>query len=195
MDGGLFNRQRPTDRRAPVPSRGESTTTRAVTDESHTTSEPHRSATVSHRQPKKQKSANKLLLTIVIGAVIAVLGLATWLLASMNSAASAPGVDANKYQAVFLNNGQVYFGKLSKLNGEYLQLKDIYYLQTQTSTESDADNPQQTTSDSSNVQLIKLGNEVHGPEDEMIISRDQVLFFENLKSDGKVAQTIAGSKK
>ncbi len=189
MDGGLFNRQRPTDRRAPVPSRGESTTTRAVPDESHTTSEPHRSATVSHRQPKKQKSANKLIFTIVIGAVIAVLGLAIWLLTSMNSAASAPGVDANKYQAVFLNNGQVYFGKLVQVNNQYLKLTKVFYIQDSTAdTASKEKNDEQTTS--SNKQLIKLGKEVHGPEDAMIINRDQVTMYENLKSDSEVVKLI-----
>lgn len=193
MDGGLFNRQRPTDRRAPVPSRGESTTTRAVTDESHTTSEPHRSATVSHRQPKKQKSANKLLLTIVIGAVIAVLGLATWLLASMNSAASAPGVDANKYQAIFLNNGQVYFGKLVQVNGQYLKLTKVFYIQDSTTdaTSTEKSDEQTTTGDK---KLIKLGKEVHGPEDAMIINRDQVTMYENLKTDSEVTKLITQYK-
>jgi hypothetical protein len=38
--------------------------------------------------------------------------------------------------------------------------------------------------------LIKLGNEVHGPEDSMVIERSQVLFFENLKNDGKVVDSI-----
>lgn len=193
MDGGLFNRQRPTDRRAPVPSRGESTTTRAVPDESHTTSEPHRSATVSHRQPKKQKSANKLLLTIVIGAVIAVLGLATWLLASMNSAASAPGVDANKYQAIFLNNGQVYFGNLVQVNDQYLKLTKVFYIQDSTTdaTSTEKSDDQTTTGDK---KLIKLGKEVHGPEDAMIINRDQVTMYENLKSDSEVTKLITQYK-
>ena len=193
MDGGLFNRQRPTDRRAPVPSRGESTTTRALPDESHTTSEPHRSATVSHRQPKKQKSANKLLLTIVIGAVIAALGLATWLLASMNSAASAPGVDANKYQAVFLNNGQVYFGKLAQVNGQYLKLTKVFYIQDSTTdaTSTEKSDEQTTTGDK---KLIKLGKEVHGPEDAMIINRDQVTMYENLKTDSEVVKLITQYK-
>ena len=44
--------------------------------------------------------------------------------------------------------------------------------------------------ESTGMQLIKLGEEVHGPEDTMVINRDQMLFFENLKSDGKVTQLI-----
>jgi hypothetical protein len=72
-----------------------------------------------------------------------------------------------------------------------MKLTDIFYLQTH-NTSADSKNPQQTTSQQSNdVQLIKLGSEVHGPDDEMIISKDQVLFFENLKKDGKVTDSIS----
>src|SRR5690349_15379852 len=33
------------------------------------------------------------------------------------------------YQAVFLTNGQVYFGKLTHVGEQYATLEDIYYLQ------------------------------------------------------------------
>ena len=45
------------------------------------------------------------------------------------------------------------------------------------------------------MQLIKLGSEIHGPDDEMIINKDQVLFFENLKTDSTVAKSIASYQK
>jgi hypothetical protein len=91
---------------------------------------------------------------------------------------------------VFFTNGQVYFGKLQSFNSGYLKLTNIFYLQSQSSSDTSS-NPQATAKDQSgNVQLIKLGDEIHGPEDEMIISKDQVLFYENLKAGGKVAQSI-----
>jgi hypothetical protein len=95
-------------------------------------------------------------------------------------------IDGAKYQAVFFTNGQVYFGKLRPLNSEYMKLTDIYYLQAKT----DSSNPQKTDDSGANVQLIKLGNEIHGPDDEMIISKSQILFFENLKSNSKVSKSI-----
>jgi hypothetical protein len=103
---------------------------------------------------------------------------------------TATAIDTSKYQAVFFTNGQVYFGKLQSFNDQYLKLTDIFYLQAQSTDSTKDANPQSTSSDQNNVQLIKLGNEVHGPEDQMVISKDQVLFFENLKPDGKVAQSI-----
>ena len=84
------------------------------------------------------------------------------------------------WQAVFLANGQVYFGHLKERTAKYPLLADIYYLQvnqqnlqsgdqnTNTNTAADAAQPQ--------ISLIKLGDELHGPKDEMYIARDQILF-------------------
>lgn len=94
-------------------------------------------------------------------------------------------VKTDQYQAVFLTNGQVYFGKLSSVNSDYLVLKNIYYLQQQ-----DQQVQQPTDPNKSNVSLVKLGSELHGPEDEMFVQQDKILFWENLKNDGKVAQAI-----
>jgi hypothetical protein len=104
-------------------------------------------------------------------------------------------IDTSKYQAVFFTNGQVYFGKLERLNGGYFKLNDIFYLQAQATQKTTSENPQATTNQSaSDVQLIKLGSEIHGPDDEMIMNQDQVLFFENLKKDGKVTDSITKYK-
>jgi hypothetical protein len=58
---------------------------------------------------------------------------------------------------------------------------------TTDATSTEKSDEQTTTGDK---KLIKLGKEVHGPEDAMIINRDQVQFYENLKSDGEVAKLI-----
>jgi hypothetical protein len=95
-------------------------------------------------------------------------------------------IKTNKLQAVFLNTGQVYFGNINTLNNNYLVLTDIYYLQTSSSGSSSS-----STSSNSNVTLVKLGCELHKPYDQMIINRSQVTFWENLQSDGQVAQAVA----
>src|SRR3989344_1128727 len=105
------------------------------------------------------------------------------------------------WQAVFLANGQVYFGHLKERTSKYPLLTDIYYLQvnqqnlqsgdqntnTNTNTNADAAQPQ--------ISLIKLGDELHGPKDEMYIAKDQILFWEDLKDDSKVVQAIKDYKK
>lgn len=92
-------------------------------------------------------------------------------------------------QAVFLNGGQVYFGRISSLNSEYVRLYDIYYLRVNQQVQ-----PGENTA-ANDVSLVKLGCELHGPTDEMVINRDQVVFWENLKDDGQVAQAVSDYKK
>ena len=101
-------------------------------------------------------------------------------------------VDKKKHQAVFLTNGQVYFGKVSKIDNSYVKLTDIYYLQVQQQVQPEDKSKTDTTQPQ--VSLAKLGGELHGPEDVMYISRSQVLFWENLKGDGKVAKAIQDYK-
>jgi len=94
-------------------------------------------------------------------------------------------VNTNDYQAVFLNNGQVYFGNIQDLTSSYVRMTNIYYL-TQNSSSSSS-----SSSTSNNYSLVKLGcQQIHDPLDEMIINRDQVTFWENLNSSGKVVSSI-----
>lgn len=99
-------------------------------------------------------------------------------------------VDQQKYQAVFLNGGvtsgsvlySTYFGHIVKMNDKYVVLQNIYYLTTDQTSQSNQQ---------SNPQLTKLGcQQLHSPYDEMVINRNQVAFWENLKDDGKVVQAI-----
>ncbi len=104
------------------------------------------------------------------------------------------------YQAVFLTNGQVYFGKLSNASSDYVTLTDIYYLQV---TQPALQGSQQTGGTAATQQaaattpetqpqlsLVKLGNELHGPLDSMKINREQILFYEDMKADAKVIEAI-----
>lgn len=193
MDGG-FRTPRPVERRAasrqePAPLPRQPEASQVVSQEPKTVSR-----TAAHTVAKEKKTWKRFLWPIIIIVVI-ILGGAGWF-AWSKMGGTGTAIDDSKYQAVFFTNGQVYFGKLQTFNGEYMKLTNIYYLQSQqSSSDASSKNPQATSSDQSNVQLIKLGDEIHGPEDEMIISKDQMLFYENLKPDGKVAQSIDKYKK
>jgi hypothetical protein len=101
-------------------------------------------------------------------------------------------VDDKKLQAVFLNGGQVYFGNINDLNGKFLSMSNIYYLRVNQQVQ-----PNQSTNAaaSNDISLVKLGCELHGPTDNMVINREQVIFWENLKDDGQVAKAVAEYKK
>ncbi len=96
---------------------------------------------------------------------------------------------SDSYQAVFLTNGNTYFGKLSRMNSQYPILSDIYYINiTQIQPRSKDDQSQQA------ISLVKFGGEIHGPVDKMAINRDQILFIEDLRNDSKVVQGIMQNK-
>jgi hypothetical protein len=154
--------------------------------------------------PSKTKRSSKgpwiLVLAIVI--VLAVLGV-VFRDKIFTKISSKVGITSG-FQAVFLTNGQVYFGKLSDAEEKYVKMEDIYYLQVtpvlQTKTEGQPGAQASTAQqEQQQLSLVKLGNELHGPMDKMFINRDQILFIETLKDDGKVTQAIkdyeSGAKK
>ena len=83
------------------------------------------------------------------------------------------------YQAVLLTNGSVYFGQLEGYGSENPVLKSVYYIVTQTNTE---------TKQTSNI-LVKRGKELHEP-DRMYLNPRQILFVEPVGTSSKVAQLI-----
>lgn len=100
------------------------------------------------------------------------------------------GSNISQFSAVFLTNGQVYFGKMySDSTDQEVDLREIYYLQVNQNLQQPAG--QSTTSNQQpSVTLVKLGNELHGPNDRMHINRQQILFIESMKSDSKVVSAI-----
>ena len=92
------------------------------------------------------------------------------------------------YQAVFLSNGQVYFGKVAKDSEAWIVLDDVYYLQNEKIIlDSDTDQNQ--------LKLVKMGSELHGPDGQMQINRALISFIENLRSDSKVVKAMADLNK
>ncbi|MDP1709375.1 MAG: hypothetical protein Q8L21_00615 [Candidatus Komeilibacteria bacterium] len=100
---------------------------------------------------------------------------------------------AKDWQAVFLTNGQVYFGKIAKQNQAEVILQDIYYLQV-TQPLQQTDEGQKQANDQGKLSLVKLGSELHGPTDAMHINRSQILFIEDLRDDSNVSQAISNYK-
>ncbi len=89
-----------------------------------------------------------------------------------------------EYQAVLLDNGQVYFGKVSDAGSSdtasaYILLEDVYYIQRV---------EEAGKKEVKNI-LIKRGNELHRPEFMRINSR-HVVLIEPVSPDSRVAQLI-----
>lgn len=150
------------------------------------------SASPKHWLDKPTFASKTLVFTLIAAALAVLLAISAGAWSMFNNRSL---VDADRYQAVFLDNGQVYFGKLSSVNNEYIRLTDIFYLQVEQQIQPDQDDPNATGGEENpQISLAKLGNELHGPEDEMFIVRSKVVFWENLKDDGQVVQAITSFK-
>lgn len=145
---------------------------------------------VSHRAQSGGGGGVLSKIVAILVALVAVAALGWFVTKALGAATADTAIKSKQYQALFLTNGQVYFGKVSKVDSSYVKLTDIYYLQVQQQVQP----KDQNTTQQPQVSLAKLGGELHGPEDVMYVSRQQVLFWENLKGDGKVAKAISDYK-
>lgn len=118
---------------------------------------------------------------IVLVLLIILLGIVSYLFLIKSKQSPKSFVAQTEYQAVFLDNGQVYFGKIKSIDEKYLTLDDVYYIQSGEAKQN-------------TIALIKLGNELHGPTNQMFISNAHVLFYENLSDESKVLQSIKSTK-
>jgi len=124
-------------------------------------------------------------MSIVGAVVILLLALVAFIAFGSSGSNEDKYVDSSKLQAVFLQTGQVYFGKVKVLNSNYLVLSNIYYLQTSSTGTTAA-----ASAANSSVSLVKLGCELHEPYDQMVINRTQITFWENLQDNGQVAKAV-----
>ena len=92
---------------------------------------------------------------------------------------SIPTVGHAHYQAVFLTNGQAYFGRYVERLGPYIKIEDPYYIQ-QTKTATDTTQAEQ--------KLVRRGQELHNPEGAMLIPKSAILFVEDLHDTSQFAQ-------
>jgi hypothetical protein len=144
-------------------------------------------------------------IVIVLVAVIIVAAVLFYLDASgkvklFGNKQSSPEIsfDSSNWQAIFLTNGQVYFGHMKGFEENYQELADIYYLQVQEVPIQ----PAQPAEQQAGVQpaaapkteqkliLVKFGTELHKPQDMMFVNRDHIMFYETLAADSPVVKSI-----
>ncbi|MDI6717894.1 MAG: hypothetical protein QMD86_02550 [Patescibacteria group bacterium] len=107
---------------------------------------------------------NKILLGVIIILLVALGILLYW----QNSKES--------YYAVYLNSGDVYFGKLSRF--PRLTLSDVWLLRR------DENNPQSPFS------LSKFDKAFWGPQDKMYLNLKNIIWMTELKDDSQVLKTM-----
>ena len=148
-------------------------------------------------KPKNKRTrggkGNKILMTLIIIVILVVAGYLINQYTSINLFGTSQSLKASmsynqdNYYAVFISNGQVYFGKVSSDNKDFTILEDVYYLQVSNPLQQV---PPPGTEQVPQLTLVKLGNELHGPQDYMKINNQQIIFVEELKDDSRVVEAI-----
>ncbi|MFA5442006.1 MAG: hypothetical protein WC288_01700 [Candidatus Paceibacterota bacterium] len=81
----------------------------------------------------------------------------------------------NPYYAVYLQTGDMYFGRLSRF--PKLILSDVWFLQA-------------SVEEQGGVDLIKYSNAIFGPEDKIEINKENVVWISKLRDDSQVVISI-----
>lgn len=82
-----------------------------------------------------------------------------------------------RYQAVFLANGQTYFGHYLDRLGPYVKVENAFYI-TQEPTVEEGQTPES--------RIIRRGSELHQPLPFVLIPKSAILFVEDLRPDSQV---------
>jgi len=88
------------------------------------------------------------------------------------------------YQAVLLDNNQVYYGKVSGLGSDFPVMTDVFYVQTAIDPET-----KKTTS-----VLLRRGKEWHGPQKTLLNAR-HIVMVEPVGPGSAVAKRIEEAKR
>ena len=98
--------------------------------------------------------------------------------------AALPFAGTERISAVFLLDGQAYFGHLDDVPWSgTMTLTDVYYFNDATRTTTDLP-----------VALVKRGSELHQPADGLHIRREKILAVERVDLASPVAQAIAAQR-
>jgi hypothetical protein len=121
-----------------------------------------------------------------LGAAIVIIAavLAGIVLGGALDPSALPFVGSERISAVFLLDGEAYFGHLEDVpwSGN-LVLRDVYYVNDATKVTTDLP-----------VGLVKRGGELHQPVDVMYIRRDKVLAVEVVTAASPIGMAIAAQR-
>lgn len=90
-----------------------------------------------------------------------------------------------RYFGVFLDNNQAYFGTIANKTSQYVILRDVYYLRAV---------PQGEAQQDAKLDLVKRGQELHGPQGETLINREKILLIEEVGEKSQLMEAIKKSK-
>lgn len=134
--------------------------------------------------PRKQHTGNQFMRGLVVVLVLALIAGYAGYAVSKPKAGST-----QKFHAVFLNSGQVYFGTIQSEDEQNVVLSNVFYIQTvdqQLPPETEGDAPRTVPQQ----QLVMKGDEPYAPSNTIRINRSQIVVVEDLTEQSQILQQI-----
>ena len=89
-------------------------------------------------------------------------------------------IKEDRFQAVVLSDGRIFFGRLRSVSEEYLELSEAYFVDQ---TEVQEGQP-------ATQRVVPITDRIEGPEDSMLLNKEYVVVVENLRPDSDVVEAI-----
>ena len=139
-----------------------------------------------------------IVCVVVLVGLIFVIGIwfdfIPWKKGSASMVMEISGSKKSGWEAVFLTNGQVYFGQVGKEEDGFLVMTNIYYLKSKSKSTNESKFTNSTNATNNvgdgSTRLVKFGTEAHRPVDELRINILQVLMIEELSGESEVVRAI-----
>lgn len=146
------------------------------------------------KEPIKKGNTGKKIYSLIF--IIAVVSLGSYFayinyFSKPETTTPKASIFDDKFFGVFLDTGDVYFGKLSNRESAFVTVDEAFYLRVTENTEKDKSGkpigaPQ--------LNLIKLGTEMHKPTGKIEIQRTHIVSIQELSADSEVIKLMVANK-
>lgn len=102
-----------------------------------------------------------------------------WLSGGRKLLSPSPKENSSSFWAVYLDSGQIFYGKKDKQSQNYVTMSDVFYYQ-----------PGVRSPKPENIRIIKVGTEIHQPQDYIYINKQHIERQEQLTDDSIVVKAI-----
>lgn len=125
---------------------------------------------------------NHKLLYLLIAFLIVVnawIIIRSWLQGSTSTIADTQEEKIDAYWAVTLDTGQIFYGKIEKVDEKSITLTSAFYYQ-----------PGVSSANTESIRITKVGTELHKPKDLVYLNRSHVVSRQVLIQDSRVVKAI-----
>ena len=144
---------------------------------------------------KKSRKMGKAFFVIVI-ALVVVAGLFVAYRNVQAPKSATPAVSKSlfgndTFSALFIDNNDVYFGKITKRDSNFITLENSFYLRVTQVSQKGKDGK---SIDVPSLNLVKVGTELHKPKDKVEIQISHILSIQELDPASDVITAIKNYK-